>query len=346
MDAPPIQYVKTSDGYNIAYAVTGEGLPMVLLPAAFSHVRNDWSMAANQPLFLPLTQRYRLARFDVRGHGMSTRGLPDDLSMDDYLRDLEAVVERLGLQPFVLFGWYVFWRVAVRYAARHPERITGLILYNAEGSVESRPGDHPFMALARDAWDLFLSTLISPYAPAHGASYPIDALKESQTQDDFLKLLQAINTCDVTSSLSEVDAPALIIAERFPQDQGTFIDSAQELASRIRNARLVTFEAIGAAFAAEGDNPSPFIRAVEDFVSDLPELTLTRPASPGVTGSLSSRELEVLRLLALGKGNPEIAKELFITRNTVQNHVSSILMKTNLINRAQAAVYAKEHGIV
>ena len=61
---------------------------------------------------------------------------------------------------------------------------------------------------------------------------------------------------------------------------------------------------------------------------------------------LSERELEVLRLLGQGKSNPEIAKELFITRNTVQNHVSSILIKTNLSNRAQAAVYAKEHGIV
>ncbi len=56
-------------------------------------------------------------------------------------------------------------------------------------------------------------------------------------------------------------------------------------------------------------------------------------------------KVEVLRLLAQGKSNPEIAKELFITRNTVQNHVSSILIKTNLNNRAQAAVYAQQHNI-
>jgi DNA-binding NarL/FixJ family response regulator len=61
---------------------------------------------------------------------------------------------------------------------------------------------------------------------------------------------------------------------------------------------------------------------------------------------LSERELEVLRLLAQGKSNPEIAKELFITRNTVQNHVSSILIKTNLGNRTEAALYAKEHGLI
>jgi DNA-binding NarL/FixJ family response regulator len=66
----------------------------------------------------------------------------------------------------------------------------------------------------------------------------------------------------------------------------------------------------------------------------------------GLPNNLSERELEVLRLLAQGKSNPEIAKELFITRNTVQNHVSSILIKLNLNNRAQAAVYAQQHGLV
>jgi DNA-binding NarL/FixJ family response regulator len=76
------------------------------------------------------------------------------------------------------------------------------------------------------------------------------------------------------------------------------------------------------------------------------------PAQPAVSAAggspdgLSSREVEVPRLLAQGKSNPEIAKELFITRNTVQNHVSNILIKTNLQNRAQAAVYATEHGLV
>ena len=68
--------------------------------------------------------------------------------------------------------------------------------------------------------------------------------------------------------------------------------------------------------------------------------------TPEVPDALSAREIEVLRLLAQGKSNPEIAKELFITRNTVQNHVSSILIKTNLQNRAQAAVYAQQHGLI
>jgi DNA-binding NarL/FixJ family response regulator len=89
-------------------------------------------------------------------------------------------------------------------------------------------------------------------------------------------------------------------------------------------------------------------RAIEAFLADLPS-TSAQPAvsaAGGLPDGLSDRELDVLRLLAQGKSNPEIAEELFITRNTVQNHVSSILIKTNLTNRAQAAVYARDHGLV
>jgi DNA-binding NarL/FixJ family response regulator len=61
---------------------------------------------------------------------------------------------------------------------------------------------------------------------------------------------------------------------------------------------------------------------------------------------LSEREIEVLRLLAQGKGNTEIAQELFISPKTVKNHIASILMKLQIENRIQAAVYAVRSGII
>jgi DNA-binding NarL/FixJ family response regulator len=61
---------------------------------------------------------------------------------------------------------------------------------------------------------------------------------------------------------------------------------------------------------------------------------------------LSSRELEVLRLVAAGRSNPQIAEELFISLNTVQRHVSNILAKTGSANRTEAAVYARDRGLV
>jgi DNA-binding NarL/FixJ family response regulator len=68
-------------------------------------------------------------------------------------------------------------------------------------------------------------------------------------------------------------------------------------------------------------------------------------AAQGQSG-LSEREIEVLRLLAEGKGNAEIAQELFISPKTVKNHIASILMKLQIENRIQAAVYAVRTGII
>jgi DNA-binding NarL/FixJ family response regulator len=62
--------------------------------------------------------------------------------------------------------------------------------------------------------------------------------------------------------------------------------------------------------------------------------------------TLSDRELEVLKLIAIGKDNAEIARDLFISPKTVKNHISNILMKLQIENRIQAAVYAVRSGLV
>jgi DNA-binding CsgD family transcriptional regulator len=69
------------------------------------------------------------------------------------------------------------------------------------------------------------------------------------------------------------------------------------------------------------------------------------PTTPSSLASLSQRELEVLRLLATGKSNQEIADALFISLNTVATHVRNILTKTGCINRTEAAAYALRQGL-
>jgi len=73
-----------------------------------------------------------------------------------------------------------------------------------------------------------------------------------------------------------------------------------------------------------------------------------RPAEPPAAAAtqLSARELDVLRLVAEGRDNADIARELFISPKTVKNHISNILMKLQMQNRIQAAVYAVRKGIV
>jgi DNA-binding NarL/FixJ family response regulator len=69
-------------------------------------------------------------------------------------------------------------------------------------------------------------------------------------------------------------------------------------------------------------------------------------AAETIRAELSDREIQVLKLIANGKDNAEIARQLFISPKTVKNHISNILMKLQIENRIQAAVYAVRSGIV
>jgi DNA-binding NarL/FixJ family response regulator len=82
-------------------------------------------------------------------------------------------------------------------------------------------------------------------------------------------------------------------------------------------------------------------------LQSLQEKLTVRPGSvPVYPDGLSQREVEVLRLIALGRSNPAIAQELFISPNTVAHHVTNILNKTNTANRTEAATYAGQHGLI
>ena len=78
----------------------------------------------------------------------------------------------------------------------------------------------------------------------------------------------------------------------------------------------------------------------------MEELARTKALSPKSDPTLTRRELEVLRELACGLSNQEIAERLFISENTVKYHVHSILEKLHLSDRRDAAIYAREHGLI
>jgi len=87
------------------------------------------------------------------------------------------------------------------------------------------------------------------------------------------------------------------------------------------------------------------LRPMQDRISALKErYGVRRPAPSEFPNGLTAREVEVLRCVAEGKSNPEIARELYISLNTVTRHVSHIFQKTGATNRAEAAVYATGHN--
>jgi pimeloyl-ACP methyl ester carboxylesterase len=158
-DAPRIQYLKTSDGVNIAYATAGSGPPVVWIMNPFqSHLQLAWEQPPIHAGFDNiLAGGATLIRFDPRGSGLSDRDV--EISEATYLQDLEAVVDHLQLEQFALLS--VEWgsAAAVPYTARHPDRVSRLLLINpAWGGVWQTPRGQTWMQLADD-WELLTETV-------------------------------------------------------------------------------------------------------------------------------------------------------------------------------------------
>src|SRR4051812_19171565 len=116
MQAPPVQYTKTSDGYNIAYMSSGTGPAIVYLPRFFQYAQRLWAGGPIAASLRRLSARFQVIQYDSRGQGMSQRGLAVGHSMEAYERDLEAVISAAGPKRSVLLAADHFGHVAIHYA--------------------------------------------------------------------------------------------------------------------------------------------------------------------------------------------------------------------------------------
>src|SRR5262245_54745121 len=134
-----VRFCTSVDGTRIAYATTGDGPPLVRAPHWFSHLEHDWTNPAFQTWVGDLSKRYAFLRFDQRGCGLSDREVAE-ISPQAHVRDLECVVDAAGLERFAIFGASQGSAFAIAYAARHPERVSHLILYGGFARVWKRRG--------------------------------------------------------------------------------------------------------------------------------------------------------------------------------------------------------------
>src|SRR3990172_4284814 len=129
MAEPRIQYAQTTDGVSIAYWTLGEGIPLVhMAEPGLSHIQLEWQIPPLRRWYERLAESRMVVRYDSRGVGLSDRDL-SVYSLDVWMLDLQAVVNRLGLDRFALFAPLSGGPVAVTYAAAQPERISHLILW-------------------------------------------------------------------------------------------------------------------------------------------------------------------------------------------------------------------------
>ena len=340
MDAPPVHYVTTSDGYSIAYAVSGKGRPFVILPGSFEHVQLAWQYPKLQPWLEGLAARFQLIQLDERGCGMSTRGLKEDHAVEHYQRDIEAVIDHLNPDPFVLYSAATRTSAAVQFTLNHPDKVFALILGAARLSQASSAAESAFFNTLPEAdWELFLRSLASQYQAPEDISRSVALLNQAFEQQDFAQRMRVALLGVTEESLSQLRTPTLIL---YPRDYWRGGDNTSSSAMRAAQLARATFTLIDGSFAV-GDAEQG-IRAIESFLADLPNKAPAGGLPPQTT--LSTRELEVLRLLAVGKSNAQIADALVISVNTVNRHVSNIYTKTGAANRAEAVGYAHRQGLV
>jgi class 3 adenylate cyclase/pimeloyl-ACP methyl ester carboxylesterase len=249
---PVIQYAMTSDGVSIAFSTLGEGPPVVILPVLpLSHLQVEWQMPGMREFLEQFATSNKVIRFDARGLGLSDRG-ESERSLEAHLRDLEAVVDKIGLDRFALFAASYSGPVGIRYAALHPERVSRLILWCTHayhGEVVAKlPVDvdqqrKAVNQLAGVDRDLFIRTYLHRavgWTEGDTANRFVDVAKQSIDPSHFFENLANHAAFDARADLPNVSCPTIVLHR--PAFVGSHVDVAKGLAARMPDARLVLLE--------------------------------------------------------------------------------------------------------
>jgi len=344
----PIQYARTRDGVNIAFWALGDGTAFVHLTPGTTASHGEWEIPECRRWYERLADKRKLVRYNNRGEGLSDREVSDRL-LEASVIDLETVVDHLDLDRFVLFGPWYGGPPAIAYAARHPQRVSHLILWCtfARGSEWLRqPQLQAVRSLVDKDWVVYteaVAHVILGWSEGEPARRYAAVLRESVTPEFVQNYYDQVNDWDVSALLPRVSAPTLVLHRRH---HSLGLDVPRGLAAGIRNSRLVLLD--GSSTAPYLGDTEAALRAIDEFLGEgepPPETPQVPAAEPCFPSILTARELEVLRLIAGGRTNSEIADELVLSIRTVARHTTNIYAKIAVRGRAEATAYAIRHGL-
>jgi len=342
-----IRFCRAPDGATLAYATHGRGPPLVRAATWLTHLEYDWQSPVWRHWLEGLGRRHTVIRYDERGCGLSDREL-GQLSLDQWVGDLESVVDAAGVERFALLGVSGGGAPSVAYAVRHPERVSHLVLYGASARGRRRRDDPDAVERAalvhqiiRLAWDdptpqfrqVFTSMFLPDGTPQQLAWF--DELQRASTSGEIAATLRrAREEVDVTDIAEQVRVPTLLLHAR--DDQAVPFAEGRLLATLIPGARFVPLESRNHILLEGEPAWRLFIDELNGFIG-APEPG--RAAAESVA-DLSAREREVLELVAAGLSNEEIARRLYLSVRTVERHLSNVYAKFRISGKAARAAAA------
>jgi pimeloyl-ACP methyl ester carboxylesterase/DNA-binding CsgD family transcriptional regulator len=343
-----IRFCTASDGASIAYAATGQGPPLLKAPSWFSHLQHDWQSVVWKHWHEEFARQHTYYRYDRRGCGLSDWDA--EQSHAAYCTDMECVVEAAKLNNFILFGAGHGGPVAVAYAAKHPEKVTKLVLYGtyARGRAHRKPCDQRDneidinLRLASLGWGAndpsfrqFFAAQFLPDASAEQLRAFTELQRLSTSTEAAVRHLEAVFDVDVCKLAPLIKCPTLVLHVR--GDLRNPFDEGRLLASMIPEAQFVPLEG-RTHFLQESDPAWPqLVGEIRAFLANHSPALIS-------DATLTHREEEVLDHVSRGLDNLRIAAQLGVSEKTVRNHITRIFAKLGVSTRAQAIVTAREAG--
>jgi pimeloyl-ACP methyl ester carboxylesterase/class 3 adenylate cyclase len=270
-----IGFATATDDVRIAYATTGEGPPLVMVLGWATHLEDGLS----SPLYdrsgwiRRNSQDRTMVRYDGRGFGLSDRDV-DDFSLEARVRDLEAVVDALGLEQFTLYAISAGGPTAIAYTVRHPERVSHLILASTSaGAYPISPAEmerwrgmlEPF----RTSWDSpivrsMMMEFLAPDADEVTRRVTSEFLRVAADGPAVAGFFRAQFEIDTRDLARQIRVPTLVIHGR--EDAALPLEMGRDLASLIPGAR---FEILDGADHIEATTESPLIpELIDEFLAE------------------------------------------------------------------------------
>ena len=351
-----IRFCTSADGARLAIATLGEGPPLVKAATWLTDVEKEPDNLFSRHWVSELSRDHSLIRYDARGCGMSERDV-ERITMEAWIEDLEAVVSTFDIDRFPLLGMSQGSAIAINYAARHPDRVSHLVLYGAcaRGLLKREPSPavveaaHAMLKAAELGWgadsasfrQVFIAQLLHD-ATAEQQRAVDDAQRHTISGANAVRFMREVFEIDVREAAPRVQCPTLVFHAKedpcFPFEEGRL------LASLIPGARLIPL-------ASRNHLPFETEAAWPVFLSELRAfLPASRAASDGramsasATGRslLTPRQREILREVGLGQTDKQIAHKLALSPRTVEMHVANALLALKCRTRAEAVRRATE----